>query len=213
MKQINKGQMIITSIITLLPMIVGIFFWNQLPDTIATHFGSNGEANGWSSKLVTVFGLPLFLLLVHFICVYGVANDPKRRGVSDKVFGLTMLICPICSVLCGWVIYGNALGLNTSITKEVGLVVGLILIVFGNYLPKSRRNYTVGIKLPWTLDDEDNWNKTHRLAGKIWMIGGVICILMLFFKFYSDVVMICIVLVISIIPAIYSFILYKMNNK
>lgn len=70
----------------------------------------------------------------------------------------------------------HALDKAISITLVVPVLLGLLLIVVGNYLPKNRQNYTIGLKLPWTLDDPDNWNKTHRLAGYLYILAGLVLI-------------------------------------
>ena len=88
--------------------------------------------------------------------------------------------------------------------------MGVIFLVTGNYLPKCRQNYTIGIKLPWTLDDEENWNYTHRLAGKLWMIGGVLIILLGFQTVVPPMaVSLTIMVVMTMIPAIASYLYYK----
>ena len=88
--------------------------------------------------------------------------------------------------------------------------MGVIFLVTGNYLPKCRQNYTIGIKLPWTLDDEENWNYTHRLAGKLWMIGGVLIILLGFQTVVPPMaVSLTIIVVVTMIPAIASYLYYK----
>ena len=63
----NKKMILFTSVITLLPIFIGMFLWNQLPDSIATHFGVNNQPDGYSSKAFAVFGLPLILLAVHLV--------------------------------------------------------------------------------------------------------------------------------------------------
>nr|WP_275450028.1 SdpI family protein [Clostridium massiliodielmoense] len=79
----------------------------------------------------------------------------------------------------------------------------------GNYLPKCKQNYTVGIKLPWTLNSEENWNKTHRLGGYVWMAGGLILCILTWLNIYRQIATIVIVVIISVIPIVYSFLLYK----
>ena len=80
----NLKTMIITSIIILAPIIVGLMLWDQLPAEMATHFGEDGQPNGWSSKSFTVFGLPLILLAVHWFCVAFTDADPKNKNISNK---------------------------------------------------------------------------------------------------------------------------------
>ena len=99
-----------------------------------------------------------------------------------------------------------------SVTKIVLILVSLLIILMGNYMPKCRQNYTVGIKLPWTLDDEDNWNKTHRLAGYIWMAAGIIMLIFTLLDKVNVYSMIILIVFISAVPAVYSFLLYR-NNK
>lgn len=170
----NKRQIFITSLFILAPMLLGLALWNTLPAQIPTHFGFGGEVNGWSSRAFAVFGIPLFVLGCHLICVFATAADPKNRGRNGKIQTLVLWICPAVSWFVAGLIYVSVLGWRLD-TDRVGLLfLGVLFLVLGNYLPKCQRNSTVGIKLPWTLWDEENWNATHRFAGKLWVIGGVL---------------------------------------
>ena len=204
----NKGTIIITTIVCLLPILIGILLWNKIPNEVATHFDSQGIPNGWSSKGFAVFGLPLFVTGCHLLCTVATCADPKSQRLGGKMFKLILWICPLISLFCVVSVYGYALGMNVNVDFIARIFIGLIFVVIGNYLPKCRQNYTVGIKLPWTLHDEDNWNATHRFAGGIWMIGGVIFILSIFLSFGKVWIPLGLVLILTFIPVVYSFIYY-----
>lgn len=207
----NKKMIILTSIITLLPMFIGIVLWSKLPDTIATHFDLNNNPNGWSSKEFTIFGLPLFMLANHVLCVFVTAKDPKNKNISRKLYTFILWICPVVSLILLISIYGYERGIDIGISYIANLIVGIIFIVIGNYLPKCRQSYTVGIKLPWTLSDEENWNRTHRFAGWIWMLGGLAMVLNTLIN--SEILMLTAMIVCVAIPTIYSFVIYTKNKK
>lgn len=205
---IKKYRFVIglTSFLTLLPMFAGIFLWNRLPERVVTHFGTRNIPNGWSSRQFTVFGIPLILLALHFLCMIVTMNDPKKRNISGKMFYCIVWIVPLCSLIVMVSVYGYALGLSVDIGMWVNLLVGAVFLIIGNYMPKCGRNYTVGIKLPWTLESEENWNRTHRLAGWLWILGGIICMLNAFFQ---SAWIIAVILVMTFIPVVYSFVLYR----
>ncbi len=198
---------IITSAITLIPMIAGVLLWNRLPEQIPTHFGISGEADGWSSKPFAVFALPLFMLAMHLICILATRADPKHNNISDKVFTVILYIVPAISLLLCTMIYPVALGSDINVSLIAMLFVGFVFVITGNYLPKCKQSYTVGIKLPWTLDDSKNWNKTHSLAGKLWVICGIIIIINAFLE--SPYIFLPVVAIMVLVPTIYSYMLYK----
>lgn len=211
MKKINKKTLIITSIVTLIPIAIGLALWNQLPDIIPTHFGMDGTPNGWSSKPFTVFGLPIFLLFVHLLCLAATSQDPKYENMSDKLYGIVMWICPVVSWLVVVSCYTAALGINFNMTRYGMIGVGIVLIVVGNYLPKCKQNYTMGIKIPWTLDDEENWNHTHRMAGFLWVIGGLGIIINAFLEWTWLFIVIMVIIV--FVPMVYSYLFFKKNKR
>lgn len=171
---------------------------------MAIHFDSAGEANGWSSKWFAVFGLPLFLFIVNILCTVGCAHDPRRAGYPEKMMRIIYWICPVASWICAVGIYSYALGFSQEgFAKYVPVFVGLLLVVIGNYLPKVKQNYYLGIKLPWTYADEENWNKTHRLGGRVWVVGGILMMLNFFMRIRG--LEIGIILVLILIPTIYSW--------
>ena len=90
-----KKRIIISSVITLLPILAGLILWNRLPDTIATHFGNDNVANGWSSKPFVVFAMPLLLLGLHLFILFVTMNDPKRKNISEKMFGFLIWFVPV----------------------------------------------------------------------------------------------------------------------
>lgn len=203
----NLKTMIITSIIILAPIVVGLLMWDKLPAEMATHFGENGEPNGWSSKPFAVIGMPLFLLAVHWFCAFFTSVDPKKQNISNKMMTLVLWICPVVSIFGCGSSYMYALD-NSINTTSIGiLLVGCVFLVVGNYMPKMKQSYTLGIKLPWTLNSEENWNRTHRFAGGIWMVAGAIVLIGGFMeKFW--IIFVALVLAVAV-PTVYSYLLFK----
>lgn len=206
MKEYRK-RMILTSFVTIIPMFVGLLLWNKLPDTMATHFGSNNTPNGWSSKTFAVIGLPLLLLVLHWISVGITLNDPKKRNIGKMMFTVIFWIIPIVSLFANGATLLYALGWKVDIGLIISILVGIVFILLGNYLSKNRQNYTVGIKLPWTLSSEENWDKTHRMAAKLWVLGGVLFLVNAFIQ--NEILFLFVMITLAVVPAAYSFILYR----
>ena len=201
-----KPTIILTSIVLILPILIGLILWRQLPDTIATHFGLNNTPNGWSSKTFTVFGIPGILLIAQWFCIFIMLNDPKRKNISNKMLGLVLWIIPVISLIVQIQIYAIALGYSVDVGMITNIVMGLLFVIIGNYLPKCKQSYTVGIRVAWTLSSEENWNRTHRFAGWIWIAGGFLFIANAFLQ--TEWIMI-IVVIMLLVPMAYSFVLYK----
>ncbi|MBU3875590.1 SdpI family protein [Faecalicatena sp. AGMB00832] len=202
-----KSQIIITSIITLLPMLVGILLWDKMPDKVAVHWGTDNQPNGWASKSIAVFAMPFLLTIVQVFCVIMTLNDPKKQNISAKMLRVVFWLVPIVSWICCGMTYIWAAGITVNVGMFASLAIGIIFIVVGNYIPKSRQSYTVGIKLPWTLDSTENWNRTSRFAGKLWIAAGLLFIVEGFVQWYG--VIPAIIVLLLILPTAYSFILYQ----
>ena len=208
----NKKTMILTSILILLPILAGIVLWKQLPDQVATHFGYGGEADGWSSKGFAVFGLPAILLAIHWLCMYVTGTDPKYDRYPEKMKKIVLWICPVVSWIGAYITYSDALGKDLSnMDSWVSLLLGLVFVIVGNYLPKVKQNYYLGIKLPWTYASEENWNKTHRMAGKLWVAGGIIFLVNFFFRIQWLEVIIMFAMI--LIPVVYSYLYSRKEQK
>lgn len=206
----NLPKLIITSLITLIPIVVGLILWDKLPDQVPLHWNAQGEVDGYGTKFQAVFLMPLLLVAIHWICAFGTSLDPKKQNISDKTFTLVLWIIPVISLLCNSMVFATALGHKVSVEMIMPLFMGALFVVIGNYLPKCKQSYTVGIKLPWTLNDEENWNKTHRMAGFLWVIGGVIIMATAFLGLFWLFFIVIIPMV--IVPFVYSYLLYKKNK-
>lgn len=207
----NLKTLIITSVITLLPILAGVIMWDKLPENVPTHFGINGEADGFSSKAFAVFALPFFLLAVHWVCTFVTSVDPKSKNIDGKPLMLVFWICPTLSLLVSTLVYATAMDIRLDINIIMSLFFGVLFIIIGNYLPKCKQNYSLGIKIPWTLNSEENWNYTHRISGKLWVAGGIIII----FTSILRVIWIfpAITLTMVIIPVILSYLYHKKHGE
>ena len=202
-----KWTLLTAGFMILLPMVLGLFLWNKLPDMIPTHFGTDNEINGWSSKPMAVFGMPLFMLAMEFVCAFFTNADPKRKNINDKLMRAILWIIPIISIVTCLSCYAVALGYVIDIGMIMNIILGIVFIIMGNYMHKIKQNYTVGIKIPWTLNSEENWNRTHRLASWLFILGGIAFIGNAFFK--SEWGLVAFMIAVGVIPMGYSYILYK----
>ena len=198
--------LIITTIIILLPIAAGLMLWQQLPEQIPTHWNINGEVDGWAGKTFVVYALPGILAAAQWLCIIVTSVDPKKQNHSDKMMSLVLWIIPLLSVVLNVLTYSTALGKQIQVDLVMPMVMGVLFVLLGNYMPKCTHNYTIGIKLPWTLNSEENWNKTHRLAGWVWTIGGILMIPTAFIGFW---VALPITLVMVIVPVVYSYMLHR----
>ena len=203
----NWKVLAITSIVILLPILAGVILWNQLPEPMPTHWNAAGEVDGWSSKPFAVFGLPLILLAVQWLCTLGTCADPKKNNHPEKILHLVLWIIPVLSVVLHVITYAAALGKEVRMEMVMPVLVGLLFAIIGNYLPKCKQTYTIGIKIPWTLNSEENWNRTHRFAGRLWLVCGLAIMLSGFFGGFW--VFLPAALLMVIVPCVYSYVLYR----
>lgn len=206
----NIGRLIASSVVILLPMLAGVLLWNTLPDTMSIHWGIDGKEDGTGTRAFAVFVLPLILLALHWLCVIVTALDHKNRAQSSKVFHMVLWIVPLISLFTSAILYAVAYGMTDDVTIWLPLILGLIFFVIGNYLPKCQRNRTIGIKVKWALASDDNWNATHRLGGKVWVVAGLVmpfCALLPTLWMMGTAF--AIILLAALIPTVYSYGYYR----
>lgn len=205
----KKTEIVLTTLICLLPMLAGIVLYSKLPDQVPTHFDFSGEVNGWSSKNFAVFGMPLMMAGFNLFLQFALRTDPKRQNMSHALRTISVWTIPVLSVLVYALVMRAGLGYTTPTETIVPVLVGVLFVAIGNYLPKTRQSYTMGIKLPWTLASEENWNRTHRLAGFLWVIGGILLILLTLLRLWNTWTFLLVIIPMSVVPMIYSYLLYR----
>ena len=199
--------MIITTLICLLPMILSALVYDQLPEQVAIHFNAEGVPNGFASRAFAAYGLPFLMAGLNLFTHFMLNADPRKANASHTMSSIAKWLICIMSVIIIPSTLFIAMGYNIPISIIVPAGVSVLIIAFGNYLPKSKQNYTVGIKLPWTLNSEENWNKTHHMAGFLWVVCGI---LMLIGSFWGlSLLFVLLIIVMVVVPVVYSYLLFK----
>lgn len=176
MKKDKEIKTIVGSfLLTLAPIIVGILLWNKLPDQIATHFTlHSGQPNGWSNKAMAVYGFPLVMAAVQLFVVVFTNLDKHKKNIDGKILKVIYWIVPWIEFVTAIMIFGYSLGYQMNSDATSNLLLGVVFIVLGNYLPKVKQNKPMGYRVSWTLNSKENWRKTNRLGGWIFVICGII---------------------------------------
>ncbi|MCD8395683.1 MAG: SdpI family protein [Lachnospiraceae bacterium] len=210
----NRRTVILSSIVILLPVLAGLLLWNRLPDQMATHWSTSNTPDGFSSKAFAVFGIPVFLLIMHFFCLLATAGDAKQKDQNKKVLGMVFWIIPLVSLFTNGMIYAAALEKEFHVLTVCSVMMGLLFLFLGNYFPKIKQNRTIGIRFSWTLNNEENWNRTHRFAGKVWVIDGLVLLLSIFLP--GGVLMPVLfgtIVVAVVLPFLYSWRIYREQKE
>jgi len=193
--------------LTVLPILYLLLNWRNLPDQMPVHFSANGDPNGYGSKLVFIFlplGIYLLLLILPFI-------DPRKSNYEifgSTYFKLRILLSVFFGIINTAIVYNTLHGIE-KMGLLVPITVFLLFTLIGNYMGNIRPNYFIGIKVPWTLNNDVVWIKTHKLAGKLWFWGGLAGIASLFFVKNTSIVMLPFILIIVVVPVVYSYIIYQ----
>ncbi len=163
-------------------LLASLLAYDRLPDQVPSHWNSRGEVDGYSSRLVGAFLLPLAALAIWGVLRIIPRFDPRRKNYEKFQGTYDVLIAAVVGFMCVMHlgILGATLGLPIAVDKLILGCVALLLILVGNLLPRARSNWFVGIRTPWTLSSDRVWERTHRVGGYAFSIAGVVMLVTLF---------------------------------
>jgi uncharacterized membrane protein len=198
--------------ITILPLLYLGSVWNSLPETVPIHWNLEGDIDNWGSKYALIGLVFLMPILTYILMLVVPKIDPKKRieAMGGKYDQFKFILVAFMSVLSIFIIY---ISKNQKLSSPgiIFVLVGILYISLGNYFKVLKQNYFIGIKTPWTLENEEVWKLTHLLAGKMWVIGGL-AVVILSLILPENINFYCfmgITAIISIVPIVYSYLIYK----
>jgi uncharacterized membrane protein len=205
--------------VVIAPAIYLAFVWNRLPARIALHFDLRGNPDRYGNKQELI-GLTVILIAINIFVYFLLTNiyrlDPKRYAAENKerLRRIAFAVAVFLSAILFAIIYSSIAGSTKPLMGFIFSGLGLLFAIIGNYLPNLKPNYFAGLRLPWTLEDPDNWKKTHAMAGKLWFAGGLLlAIICLFTPPVASIVVFFIVMaIITIIPCVFSYRLFKQGK-
>ena len=211
----NKKTLIFSLIVVLLTFGLSLWAYPQLPEKAATHWGISGEADGYGSREFAAFFMPAILAGLAALFYFLPRLDPLRQNweqfrKSYRVFVVTMMLfmayVHVLSVLFN-------LGYDINISQLAFPAIGGLFIVLGYLMPSFKRNWFMGIRTPWTISNEEVWNKTHQLGGKLFMLAGVLTLPGLIWPEVGFTLFMIGVVFAAIVPMGYSYWLYQKEEK
>jgi uncharacterized membrane protein len=196
-------------------IIIGLYYYSVLPQTVATHFNAQGNPDGYSTKLALLLigcGIPI---VTYFLLTFIPYIDPFKKKIENNynIFLLFRDFVIVFIVFMMFLIFISAKE-NTFRSDLFGIGFGLLFILLGNYLPRLPRNFFFGIRSPWTLASEVVWYRTHRISGVLFAVGGLLIIVLTLFKVLLVISILAVVVPLSIYTAfIYPYFLFNKLQK
>jgi len=212
--KIRKSEVIVIGII-LVSFIIGIHFYPQMPDRIASHWNARGEVDGYMPKFWGLFLMPFISagLLLLFMLIPRIdplkANIEQFRGYYD---GFVVLMALFLFYLYVITICWNA-GMRFNMIRLLAPALGVLFYYCGILIEKAKQNWFIGIRTPWTLSNEKVWKKTNKVGGKLFKIAGIISLFGMVFHQYAIFLIIVPVGLTAIYTVVYSYLEYRKETR
>lgn len=202
MKFFKWKYFIITSIICLIPILLGVLLWDKLPDVMAIHFDINNNPDNFASKGFVVFGLPILMVILQGFCCFINDINAHKHGERKKFEAVTKWIIPVITVILQLATFGVSLGYNVDIRVVATIIVGVMFLVLGNYMPKFDyiKNYDL---------DTEKARIINRFIGFETVILGVLFLISIFLPPIATVICLLMLIPYAIISAIYGIYVAK----
>jgi len=210
----RKSEIAILGII-LLPFILSFYFYPQMPEKIASHWNAQGQVDGYMSKFWGLFLMPFIFLGIGLLFVATTRIDPLKANIEKfrKYYdGFVVLVISFLFYLYILTICWNT-GIRFNMVALLAPAFGLMFYYCGILTENAKRNWSIGIRTPWTLSSDLVWEKTHKIGGKLFKIAGVIAFVGVFFQSYSLFFILVPVTLVSAYTIVYSYIEYQKETK
>jgi uncharacterized membrane protein len=193
-------------------VILGFYFYSVMPEQVPIHWNFKGAIDNYGSRFTGAFIGPIVLIGLYLLFILIPLIDPRKEKYEQFAKIYRIVRCLIMLAMFGVFLIAslNAIGYNIKVEVWIPAIIGFLFIVMGNYFGKIKPNWFMGIRTPWTLSSDEVWNKTHRLGGKLFMLFGFLLLITPLLPTKSLLWTLLIpVAVVSLIPIVYSYILYK----
>ncbi|MEI8067359.1 MAG: SdpI family protein [Candidatus Shapirobacteria bacterium] len=207
----NKIKIIFPVFLILISFVLATYFYQIFPDTLATHWGINGEVNGYSSKAFGLFFMPIMSVFLLALFIFLPHIDPYKKNFSEfkKYFeNFVNLILGFLFYIYILTLVWNS-GHQINITQLIAPAIGVIFYYAGVLMQHAKRNWFVGIRTPWTMSSVVVWEKTHALGAKLFKIAGLLSLFGIILPQYSLFFIIIPILAITIFIFVYSYWEYR----
>lgn len=204
----------ITLIITAWAMSIAVF--ERLPERIPTHWNLQGEIDRWSGRTVGAFGLPAMMIAIWALCYWLPSIDPRRESYAKfrATYDLVVVAIIALMLLVHATVIGTSLGHDIPVSVIIPLLIGGLLVLIGNLLPRARPNWFFGIRTPWTLSNDRVWERTHRVGGRVMVLAGFLVAATGFTTPPWPGILIPIAAVgAGIIPVVYSYVVWRGERR
>jgi uncharacterized membrane protein len=211
----TKLTTILSLILISAALIAGALFWNQLPDPMPSHWNAAGEINGYMPKFWGIWLMPLMTLGITLLLALVPSIDPLKANI-EKFRGFYNFF------IIGFVIYmiyiyaltlAAALGIKFNMSYMMLPAMGLLFVALSFLIKNAKRNFFIGIRTPWTLSNDDVWDKTHALGAQSFRIGGLIAMISILFGERGFWLFMIAILLATFVPVVYSYILWRKLQK
>ncbi len=196
--------------VALLPFVYLAYIWNELPKEVPMHWNASGEIDRWGDKSELFMMLFMLTGITYFVFLIIPYIDPKQKlqNMGNKLNNLRLILALFMSALAIYILY--SVQQKTSNPVLIFPLVGLLFAFLGNYFKTIKPNYFIGIRTPWTLENEEVWKKTHLIGGKLWFVGGLLMALTFVLPNKIQIyTFLAIAAVITIVPIVYSYLEFK----
>lgn len=214
MEKIRKSEIIII-LIVVLAFLIGIYFYPQMPDQMASHWNEKGQVNGYMSKFWGLFLMPIISLIMALVFILIPRIDPLKANIEKfrKYFDwFIILIFFFLLYIYLLTIYWSS-GSRFNMMRAIVPAIAVLFFYSGVLIENSKRNWSIGIRTPWTISSEKVWDKTHKLGGKLFKASAVLCFLGLFFPNYAIWLLLVPVIFSAIFCFVYSYVEFKKEAK
>jgi len=211
---VRESEMLILAII-LLSFAIAIYFYPQFPEKIASHWNAKGEVDAYMSKFWGLFLMPIISVGLFFLFILIPKIDPLKTNIEKfrKYYDgfITVVILFLFYIYLLTVLWN--LGKRFDMGQLLIPALGILFYYCGVLMEKTKRNWFIGIRTPWTLSNEKVWEKTHKIGGKLFKIAGAIALLGILFGNYALIFVLFPIFLVAIFSVAYSYFEYQKETK
>ncbi|MDD2758129.1 MAG: SdpI family protein [Patescibacteria group bacterium] len=212
--KISKGE-IIAAAIVVISFLFGWALYPSMPDLMASHWDASGQVNGYMSKFWGVYLMPIISAGMLLLLMIVPRVDPKKENIAQfrAYFDWFIVLIFLFLLYIYWLTIWWNVGGRFDMTRFLVPALGVLFYAVGVMVSKAKMNFSIGIRTPWTLSNEEVWRKTHRLGGILFRISGLLMLLSIFWPATAIWVVLAAIILSALVTVVYSYIEYRRQMK